>query len=277
MTGQRLYPVSASKINAWLDCPRKFWFQYVQRAPVTSTWAHLSMGNSIHDVLRDWWDEPITRRSRSRMAEMTAERWRSIGFRDDVHSSQWRDAATSMTWHYVQQQAPDFVPVSCERNLGARTDGQSLTGRIDRLDSVDGSDELVVVDYKTGKRVPGEDEVRGSMALAIYALCVQQSLKRPCTQVELHHVPSGAIVSWRHQPEALARHIARVEAISTEMEQAQAGTVEDFPANPTSLCGWCDFRDRCPQGQQAAAPQLPWAGLPEALDAQPLDTDPEDG
>jgi RecB family exonuclease len=275
MTGQRLYSVSASKINSWLDCPRKFWFQYVQRAPVSGTWAHLSMGNSIHDVLRDWWDEPTHRRSRSTMAQMMAVRWRPLGFRDDAHSSQWRDAAASMTWHYVQQLPHDFTPVSCERTLGARTARVSLTGRIDRLDSVEDSNELVVVDYKTGKRVPGEDEVRGSMALAIYALCVQQSLKRPCTRVELHHVPSGAIVGWQHQPDALSRHIARVESISAEMEQAQAGSAEDFPASPSSLCGWCDFRDRCPQGQQAAAQQLPWAGLPEALDALPMDAGPE--
>lgn len=35
-----------------------------------------------------------------------------------------------------------------------------------------------------------------------------------------------------------------------------------YPARPGSLCGWCDFVRRCPQGLAAAQPHEPWDALP---------------
>ena len=61
MTTGRLYPISPSKLGTWLDCPRKFFLQYVERQRVSGSWAHLSMGNAIHNALRGWFDEPMRR------------------------------------------------------------------------------------------------------------------------------------------------------------------------------------------------------------------------
>lgn len=271
-----LYPVSPTKIGTWLDCPRRFRLQYVERVKVTSQWAHLSLGNAVHDTLRDWWDVPPAERTRERLATLVAERWRPQGFRDDAQSAQWRANAVAMTWHYLQQLEPGFSPVSCERTLAARTAAQSISGRIDRLDAdPDNPDALVVVDYKTGKRVPGDDDVRGSLALAIYAMCVEQTLRRPCTRVELHHVPSGVRVGRELPAETLDRQRRRIEQIGSEMSAAEAAWRTDsdddahFPPRPGPLCGWCDFRDHCPQGSAMAPAKSSWAGLPESDDETP--------
>src|SRR3712207_7167102 len=56
-------------------------------------------------------------------------------------------------------------------------------------------DELVVVDYKTGRSVSTDDEARGSPALAAYVLGVRRTLRRPCRRVELHHLPSGTVAA----------------------------------------------------------------------------------
>lgn len=268
-----LYPISPTKVGTWLDCPRRFRLQYVEKQRAKAQWAHLSMGNAIHDTLRDWWDVPRAERTRERLIALLAERWRPQGFRDDEQSAQWRANAAAMTWHYLQQLDPGFAPVSCERTLAARTAAQSISGRIDRLDvDPDDPDALVVVDYKTGKRVPGEDDVRGSLALAMYAMCVQQTLRRPCTRVELHHVPSGVRVGRELPVESLDRQRRRIEQIGAEMSAAETAWRIDgdddahFPANPSPLCGWCDFRAHCPEGSASAPAKEPWAGLPESDD-----------
>jgi len=266
-----LYPVSPTKIGTWLDCPRRFLLQYVEKRRVPAQWAHLSLGNAIHDTLRDWWDIPRGERSRARLAELIALRWRREGFRDAEQSDMWRANAETMIWHYLGQLDPGFEPVGRERSLAARTDATAIRGRIDRLDADPGNpDALIVVDYKTGRRVPSDDEVRGSLALAIYAMCVQQTLRRPCTRVELHHVPSGVRVGRDLAPEAIERQRRRIEQIGSEMSTAEAAWRADgdddahFPPNPGPLCGWCDFRSQCPQGEAAAPAQPPWAGLPDA-------------
>ncbi len=267
-----LYRTSPTKIATWLDCPRRFWLQYVERVRVSGSWAHLSMGNAIHAVLRDWWDVPPEERSRDRLDALMREQWQVAGFRDAEQSDQWRAASSDMAWHYLQQLAPDFEPHSRERTLAAKTEVQTVQGRIDRLDATDDG-SLTVVDYKTGKRVPTEDDVRGSFALAMYALCVQQTLRRPCARVELHHVPSGVRVGRDVTPESIDRQISRVEQIASEMAQAESAWRADgdvdahFPPRPSALCGWCDMRDHCPAA--SGEKREPWAGLPDAADQPP--------
>lgn len=276
---RRLYPVSASKIGTWLDCPRAFWFRYVQKARVDGRWAHLSMGNAIHAALKDWWEIPQEQRTPDRGADLVVQRWQTDGFRDREQSDRWRGIAAEMVRDYLHGVDPEVEPLSRERSLGARTSQITITTRIDRIDLIDdadGTESCVIIDYKTGKSVPTTDDVRGSLALAFYATAVQQSLRKPCTEVALHHIPSGTVVSWRHDQEALDRHVRRAEQIADEMRGAEdtwAGRDADtdptaliddvFPARPGALCGYCDFREMCSAGQAHVERREPWAGLAE--------------
>ena len=277
MTTGRLYPISPSKLGTWLDCPRKFFLQYVERQRVSGSWAHLSMGNAIHNALRDWFDEPAAPRTRERAESLVGAHWTQAGFRDAEQSSQWQSAAAAMVWAYLSGLDPAFAPHSVERSLGAIAPGIALNGRIDRLDGGGGDPEsLVVVDYKTGKRILTRDDARGSFALAIYAVCVERSLRRPCTRVELHHIPSGVIAAHEYDRQTLERQVGRVVQIAGEMAQAEedqragAGLDEVFPPRPSPLCGWCDVRDWCPEGAASAPKKDPWSGLPVAEDEAPL-------
>ncbi|WP_026454679.1 RecB family exonuclease [Saccharomonospora iraqiensis] len=137
-----------------------------------------------------------------------------------------------------------------------------VEGRIDRIDERDG--ELVVVDYKTGRRVPDEATARGSRALALYAVAVAHTLRTPCRRVELHHLPGQTVAAAEHTRESLDEHLRRAEetagATATATDTLQAGGDADaaFPARPAPRCGWCEFRLSCPEGREAAPAARPW-------------------
>ena len=82
---------------------------------------------------------------------------------------------------YVARLDPADEPVGIERTVATRTDMIVLSGRIDRLDArpTEAGTELVVVDYKTGRHLLTVDDVRGSLALALYALAAARVLRRP--------------------------------------------------------------------------------------------------
>jgi hypothetical protein len=91
--------------------------------------------------------------------------------------------------------------------------------------------------------------------------------RRPCTRVELHHVPSGTVAAHEHTPESLARKVSEAESIARDLVRADAafaagdaGT-ETFPVRTGPLCGWCDFRKYCPQGQAVSIEKSGWAAL----------------
>jgi putative RecB family exonuclease len=264
---RRLFVCTPSRLATYADCPRKYRMTYLDRPapPKGPPRARTSFGLSIHNGLRRWWDESIARRTPRVAAQLLRASWVEEGWRDAEQSRRCQDAAADMVARYAATLDPACDPVGVERTVAARTDRLALSGRVDRLDERGG--ELVVVDYKTGRTPPTDIDARASQALAIYAFAAGRTLRAPCRRVELHHVPTGTIGVAEHDDASIARHLRRAESIASDAESAavqlRAGGDADelFPATPGPLCGWCDLRGHCPQGQQAAPARAPWDGI----------------
>jgi RecB family exonuclease len=290
----RLYPCTPTRLTTWLDCPRRYRFAYLDRPqpPKGPPWAHNSVGAAVHSALADWWVLPLPQRRPDAGAGLVRRRWLSDGFRDGEQSSRARERAVGWVTGYLAGLDPEREPVGVERTVSTKTRTLVLSGRVDRIDDrevggsgqrdgerggsgerdgeVGGSGErggLVIVDYKTGRYVPDADDARSSLALAVYAVATARTLRRPCSTVELHHLPSGTRAVAEHGPEGLERKIREAESIAQDCSRADAaygrgdrGTAV-FPPRTSKACSWCDFRRYCPEGQATAPDREPWAGL----------------
>lgn len=268
LPAHRLYAASPSRLLAWLDCPLMYRMRYLDRPrPALRTpRAHTTVGTVTHLVLRDFWDLPPQSRTPDAVEAILDRHWLPIGFRDDAQAVRWRERTRWQVLAYLQRIDRDTQPRGIERTVSFRTQTLAFSGRIDRLDDRDG--ELVVVDYKTGRAVPTEDDARTSLALGLYALGVAGVFRRTCFQVELHHVPTGTVARWVHSEESQARKLAEAESIAADLRRADAAFAAqgpgapDFPPRPSMLCGWCDVRAHCPAGQAFTPERSSWAGLP---------------
>ena len=287
---QRLYPCTPSRLTAWLDCPRRYRMTYLDRPPPPKgpPWAHNSLGATVHNALAGWWRLPLTERTAVAAGGLLERGWITEGFADAAQSACYRAIARQMVEAYAGGLDPADEPVGVERTVATRTDRIALSGRIDRLDErvrddrdngvhgvhgdgeVAGGTELVVVDYKTGRHVLTVDDARTSLPLALYALAAERVMRRRCHRVELHHLPTGQVLSWVHSDDALSRQLRRATEIAAECaaadERYRSGLAperydEVFPPHPRPACGWCDYLRHCPEGQAAATPRLPWDGL----------------
>jgi putative RecB family exonuclease len=271
---RRLFAATPSRLAAF-DCPRRYRMTYLDRPTPSrgAPWAHNTLGAVVHLALHRWWMSPRAVRTAATGALLVVRNWQSDGFRDEAQSRDWRTRASQWVAGYLSQIDPDDEPAGVERTVATVTERLALSGRVDRIDDRDG--ELVIVDYKTGRRPPDGDEARSSQALALYALAARRTLRRPCRRVELHHVPTGRVAVAEHSDESLARHVARAEAtaddivVATDTWQGGAHRDEMFPPVPGPGCSWCDFRKHCPEGRAAAPDRDPWAGLPELAGAAP--------
>jgi RecB family exonuclease len=255
----RLFGCTPSRLTAWLDCPRRYRFTYLDRpSPVKGPgWAHNSVGAAAHLALARFWDLPLPRRTPDGARALLHEAWSADGFADAAQADRWKGYTGDMVAAYVEDVDPEHEPRGVERTVAFKTGSLAVSGRIDRVD--ERGDELVVVDYKTGRTVLTQDDARGSLALALYVLGARRTFRAACSSVELHHLPSGTVHRWEHTEQSLERQVGRAEAIAQEIATAQ-----DFPERPSSLCGWCDFVRVCPAGMAASGgPKRPWAGLAE--------------
>ena len=274
----RLFTCTPSKLTTWLDCPRRYRMTYVDRPPPQRgpAWAHNTVGATAHLALARWWDLPEQRRTGAAARALLQDAWQTDGFMNDDQAYRWRGYAGDMVERYATGLDPADEPVGVERTVAFKTETLAVSGRVDRIDRR--GDELVVVDYKTGRADLTQDDARGSLALALYALAARRTLRAECTKVELHHLPSGKVLTWEHTPETLQRHVGRAERIAAEVASALAAPEDEdaFPVRTSAVCGWCDFVRVCPEGMAASGgPKKPWAGLaeertPESEEAEPL-------
>jgi RecB family exonuclease len=248
--------------------------------PKGAPWAHNSLGASVHNALAGWWRLPRRERTVTAAGDLLDRGWITEGYADDAQSAAYRRQCRQMVESYVAGLDPAVEPLGVERMVATRTELIAVSGRIDRLDerrSAGGqAGELVVVDYKTGRHVLTADDARGSLALGLYALAAGHVLRRPCHRVELHHLPTGRVLSWEHTDESLARQLARAEDIAAECAAADelyrsgAATAADtFAPRPGPGCSWCDFRGQCPEGSAASVQRRSSDGLAELPDADP--------
>ena len=62
---------------------------------------------------------------------------------------------------------------------------------------------------------------------------------------------------------------AQIRSIAHDARRADLDFVEKgeaselFPARPGPMCGWCDLRAHCPEGQAAGPEKSGWAALEE--------------
>jgi hypothetical protein len=141
-----------------------------------------------------------------------------------------------------------------------------------RPDRLGRGGELVVVDCKTGRHSEHRRCPRFAGTGAV-ALAAERTLRHHCRRVELHHLPTGRVLSWEHPAESLQRHRAEGGEIA-ECSAAEAALGRRWPGRcgiagsagrgdggavgpPWSTrCSrrgrhtvrWCDFRAHCPEG-----------------------------
>ena len=308
---RRLFRATPTRLVSWLDCPRRYRFTYLDRPtpPKGPPWAHNSVGACVHTALASWWRLQAEHRTPEAGGQILDRAWLDDGFRNDAQSELWRGHARRMVEKYLTGVDPFDEPVGIERTVALTTPTLALSGRIDRIDArvpgadddpsddddpggddgpsdrrdpsdgrdaTDGRDEveLVVVDYKTGRRTLSTADARTSLALAVYAAATARTLRRPCRRVELHHLPTGAVVWWEHTRESLARHLDRASGIGVEAAEAESAYAqglsgadrdEVFPPLPGPQCQWCDFSAHCPEGRAAYSTKRPWDGLDDAI------------
>ena len=258
---RRLYPCTPSRLRTWLDCPRRYRMAYLDRPvpPKGAPWAHNSLGASVHNALAGWWRLKREERTTVAAGELLESGWITEGYADDLQSAEYLRRSRSMVERYVENLDPACEPAGVERTVAAKTDLIAISGRIDRLDDRPASAtepttsrtadqdpygrELVVVDYKTGRSRLSTDDARSSLALALYALAAGRVLRRPCSVVELHHVPTGEVLRWEHSPRSLERQLGRAEDIAAMRGGRRRYRSIRIPAaatrssRPLSACG----------------------------------------
>jgi len=229
--------LSYSSIQAYIDCPRQYWFRYDERLPAEQS-AEAVQGVILHEVLRRAGDE--RRRGQSlnaeRLRELHEEVWSETRFPDERRAPTFRRNGLAQLEAFLAAGGFDIAPEHLEREFSAQVDGFTLHGIIDRVDHPAGG-AWSIVDYKTGRPIARK---RRDLQVALYALGAEAALELKDPHLEVVYLASGSRVQVEGTPSLLAE----TRRISIETADAiRAGRFEPQPER--RKCRLCPYRLAC--------------------------------
>lgn len=271
--------LSPSAATMWRQCPKRWWFKYVDGLPEPPPGEAALVGTFVHRVLELLLADPPADRTLARARDLARSTWEEISQSEDWLALELDDAgARRFRWwawstveaYFAVLRPAEVRPVARELEVTAELDGVPFRGFIDLVEedsAVAGSGEggIVITDYKTGKP---PDPSKPWTAAADAEKMWQPRWYAAALAAEGEHEPVRARLLFLNafQPRPGRRFVFRTGELATDVDEdcladarvelrqrwdeiadaRQAGGAE---ANPGPLCGWCPFVTVCDEGQ----------------------------
>ena len=215
------------------------------------------VGTVIHDIVDRVQRGEIERSEEAVIAALDAD-WREDVFPNRALERQRLLDARKMLRQWL---ADDTLgePIASEVEFEFPLDGAVVRGRIDAVYRF-GEGGTRVVDYKTSRSPPTQDQVQASLQLGAYYLAMKRTpelaeLGEPrLLELALLFV-EGSDGGYKHmsvKPERMGTGEYEDWAEGTIRELLDAVRQERFGPSPEADCMWCRFKPICPVWPQGA-------------------------
>ncbi|MGH7715571.1 MAG: RecB family exonuclease [Vulcanimicrobiaceae bacterium] len=273
---------SASSLNLYADCPRKWYFRYLCGAVEDKPSSASAYGTAFHAALEAFHKVyPSIAGVAARELELrlegeinTAFETHRIHFSSEVEfrlnrRRAQRTAKKYLAWLQERAQKEPFEVIGCEITADIELDGLEFRGYIDRVDRDVRSGRVTVFDYKTGSIAESAAEYRRAInddsefQLSYYywaqtmagetvrsiALVPLREAHLDVNPIELEVVPSAPPVkndgATRGVIPVIELERARTAMVDLGRKLA-SGTIQHFPAtDDPSSCRYCVYAPSC--------------------------------
>lgn len=233
--------LSATALNTYLQCPRKYWHQKIDRTNVTGPppdRTALQFGLAVHKAF-----ELAALRGGQPTVDAMHRDWLDA-INGQLDSSEFSPRARRIFVRFCAREDPFGACESVEQRFDlALPNGAPIVGAMDRVDRSTRS--VVIVDYKTGK-VPRDEHFRESIQPDVYAWAAHQLYPEAiaiCVLFEYVEHGKNKPVSYGH--ERIQAVEDKLITLSDMLKVAHAEPTIQLKAQPSPLCGWCDYGPIC--------------------------------
>jgi CRISPR/Cas system-associated exonuclease Cas4 (RecB family) len=134
---------------------------------------------------------------------------------------------------------PNAILLEKGFNFILDVDGEKhgVRGAMDRVDEVEDG-KIKIVDYKTGN--PKEKHsFEDKQQLFLYQLAAQQLFRKEVHSLSFYYLENNTEYEFLGNEKDLEKTEEKFRDIIREIKK------REFPAKPSPLCGYCDFREIC--------------------------------
>lgn len=253
--------LSPSRAADFMQCPRLYAAKVVDKIPDPPTAAQ-AKGVLVHQVLEDLYGWPVPHRTLANAQAYLAQAWAKV-----TDPEEHRDYLDYMeAWGYTEDRMfaeaagllevyftledPMALPEGATQQEWPFVEviaGVPVKGFVDRIDTAPGG-ALRVVDFKSGRRPKPRYRDKALWQLRFYAWVLWRTTGRLPARVRLVYLGSepGLI---EHDPTEADTLQFEEDAVALWDAIQSAYDRNEWPAEPSPLCGWCPLRDTCPDAR----------------------------
>ena len=238
--------ISYSAFDTFNRCPLKYKFSYVERIKVPKK-PEFYFGGLIHEIVQYALKKDPIIPSIDELLQYLQDHWQEDAFASKQEAKQYFDFGQNMLRNFYSSLKPGLrnIIATEKRFFLPLNDKHVLNGVIDRIDKLPfGAYE--VIDYKTSKNAPTQQDVDRDKQLGIYKLAVK-SMWPEAEDIRL------TLYFLKHpQKITTSRRDDEVETLKEEII-ATAEKIEketDFPPKANNFCNWCEYGNLCPLQKQ---------------------------
>lgn len=246
--------LSASRAKDFMKCPLAWKYRAVDRIKPGPT-LETVRGVLLHQVLETLYGFPAEQRTLDRAVELLDPSW-DVCVNERPEYAQWLtdwDGEPPDLFKIVRDLLAVYFALETPANIASASQEVPFTlsvgpvpirGEIDRVDRAPNGAERIV-DYKSGKKPLPAYEQDALWQLKLYAVARFVQTGRLPAKVRLVFLGERrGILEYDPKPEEMSEFVDEVTDVWQEMQSAFYRG--HFPAKPSRLCDWCDFKPTCP-------------------------------
>ena len=258
---------SPSSILSYKQCPRKYYYQYIEHRP-TSANIHTLRGNIVHEVLDKFFEhapdlenDTYMEQSVERIRKLFDRKWElskmeflSMGLNQESLRNHYVETLSMLSnWlnNFLVKLTSMPVPINQAFRLLTPmreqyfiSENHNVKGYIDVIEH--NKKDVRLMDYKTSSKSELTDEYR--LQLSIYALLYKEKYDKLPKEVGIYFLKHSA--DYEQTIPVTEDMLKDAQfAIETHHMSTVSNTISDYQKKESPLCRWftgqCDFYKLC--------------------------------
>lgn len=202
---------SFSQINTFLQCPLEYKYRYYLRLPLPGSY-YFSFGSTIHSVLQKYLEQYIQNLTQQQdlvhpegkidlppqtlLKDLYKSEWQDDWYLDKKQKEDYRKRGQTILqtfWTEINLRKPNPKLIEQPFTLKLGTDNEyQFNGKIDRADQ--GSEGLIVIDYKTSEKVPSKTSGSDLDQLRIYQWALEEFFQEKISKLQYWYLVPNQVV-----------------------------------------------------------------------------------
>jgi len=259
----KIIKTSYSALDTFKQCPLKYKFQVIEKIKAPKS-KEAVFGNKIHSALEYFHKKQPASPTLDELLDFIKQNWDSTIFQNEQEDMIYFSEAIKILKNYYEHYLKikdNFTVLDTETRFEVLLESPKdkeqkclLAGIIDRIDKT--KTGIEIVDYKTAKRLPSQEDADNSLQFSLYCLGTinrwPQFLNYGLKNIKLtfYYLKHQETLSTTRTKEQLDRIQEQVWEKLAQIEKSE------FQPMPSALCDYCGYKKICPMWKHLYRKQM---------------------